>query len=286
MIPKFSDTQTPAERATFIAKVRTSSHDNPEAVEADLSREFAKCGMKLRIADVNAVGVYDAGEKAFRATHTDPSVPSPQHVSGPGFSEGLLADLLEAHAIMKRLGLSFEAFADEFRNNHLTCVQEILALGEWRYASNVVRDFKAGAGKKNVDWKFDSKGVTVLLEVKYRRTDWRRNHPETIVFNAAALFADIAGKFGPAAPNAWRVAHVTVVQPIDDTIAAECSAFLKTAPLDAIILEPLDQRTGPFIFGNCTDEIGPHLGADYIYVRPPVVAYAYRRPSMRLPMKT
>lgn len=290
MIPKFSDIQTPADRAALIAKVRTSSTESPHAIEAELGQTFEKCGMKLRIAEIgppllaDPVGVYDAGDKDFTTTHTNPSISASQHVSGPGFSDGLLADLLEARAIAKRHGLSFEAFTDEFRSSHLTCVQEILALGLWRYATNVVRGYKASAGsKKNVDWKFDSNGMTVLLEVKYRRTDWRRNNPETIVFNAATMFNDIAEKFGAPVPNTWRVAHVTLVQPIDETIARECESFLCGAPLDAIILEPLDQSRGPFIFGNYVGDIRPHLGGSYVYVRPSVVPFVYRRPSKKLP---
>ncbi len=50
-------------------------------------------------------------------------------------------------------------------------------------------------GGSDVDWKFTSDGIEVLLEVKFRRTDWRRGHAETVTYTLANLFADISRNF-------------------------------------------------------------------------------------------
>lgn len=286
MIPNFNFSQTSAERTSLIKKVLTRSKLPAEQVEAEISTSFAKCGMDLRVAEIGQniqaepVGVYDAGEKDFSAIPGGGPVIGSQQVSGPGFSYGLLADLLEAHAICGRHGIAFEDFAGEFKGSHLTCIQEVLALGAWPHATNVVRGFKATDGKKNVDWKFISKEKTVLLEVKFRRTDWRRNHPETVTYKTDNLFGDIAEKFPPASPEIWRIAHINVVQPVDDEIAEACSRFLKCAPVDSVIVEPLNQAGAPVIFGENIDEVRAHMeGSLRTYMRPGKSPIIFRRPS-------
>jgi hypothetical protein len=289
MFPSFNFTQTPAQRIALIQKVNTFSNISAEQLESEISKSFANCGMELRVAEIgrgiqqDLVGVYDAYEKDFSAMHNSGrDAVGPTLVTGPGFSYGLLADLLEAHAVCCRHGIGFEDFADEFKGSHLTCIQEILALGAWPHAINPQHGFRTSAGKKNVDWKFSTKGKTVLLEVKFRRTDWRRNHPETEIYKIENLFQEISEKFPDRASDVWRIAHIHIIQPVDNDVASACEKFLASSHLDALVVEPLNQIGAPIILGSIAEQVRAHLrGGSRCYMRPLSIPIVFRRPSTR-----
>ena len=137
------------------------------------------------------------------------------------------------------------------------------------------------AGKKDVDWQFAAGAIPVLLEVKFRRTDWRRGHPETVTFNLPRLFAEIGEKFPDANAGFLRVAHVVLVQPIDGDVCQAAQDFAASAMVDAVILQPLNEVGGAqiVVLGKSADLVRAQVQESRTFHRPGVVPIIYRRPS-------
>ena len=225
--------------------------------------------------------IYDANEHAFGADPCPPSRVHSQRVSWPTLSYGLLTDLIEVVRIKKRYGIQLTAeLINSFRDDHLTTIQEFIALGHWRNPTKVVPNFRATDDGKDVDWKFEVDGVTVLLEVKFRRTDWRRGHPETLTFKFANLFEKIADKFPSVIENALRVAHVVVVQPPDHELLSEAERFSQGTVVDAVVVESINGGD-PVVVGREAARVSTGLGRRREFPRPEVIPFVFARPSIR-----
>lgn len=249
----------------------------PVLVRMDYDEQFArKVGRP-----VPPITVYDAGEKEFGPEPGDTRRVHSQRVVGPALTQGLLPDLLELIRIWKRCGLRLTPTQiDSLQHSHLTTVQEFLALGRWNQPVNITPNFRATKGGSDVDWKFTSDGIEVLLEVKFRRTDWRRGHAETVTYTLANLFADISKKFPAARKGLLRVAHVVLVQPADGALIAEGCAFAAQSGIDALIIESLNVGQVEVV-GPCATQVRAMIGQQRTFLRPEIIPFAFARPSQR-----
>jgi hypothetical protein len=166
------------------------------------------------------------------------------------------------------------------RDEHLTAVQEFLALGRWRRPASVVPHFQATNNGKDVDWKFETDGTTVLLEVKFRRTDWRRGHPETVKFNFANLFEEIDAKLPGSRPGLLRVAHVVLVQPPDRALLVAAKKFSQSPAVDAVIIESINVGEVE-VLGREAERVRPEIGRAREFPRPDIIPIVFARPSIR-----
>jgi hypothetical protein len=123
--------------------------------------------------------------------------------------------------------------------------------------------------------------MPVLLEVKFRRTDWRRGHPETVTFNLPRLFAEIGEKFPDANAGFLRVAHVVLIQPIDGGVYQAAQDFAASAMVDAVILQPLNEAGGSqvAVLGKSADFVRAQIRESRTFHRPGVIPIIFRRPS-------
>lgn len=59
-------------------------------------------------------------------------------------------------------------------SDHIATVEEICWLDAWHNPTEIVPEFSFPNSSKSVDWRFNSCGLTINLEVKYRPRDWMR----------------------------------------------------------------------------------------------------------------
>jgi len=295
MFTKFPASQTREERVALVRGAIDAKAHSAEELECEMCELFAHWGAVPVLArltyderfarqagrPVPPITVYDAQEADFGAEPGPARRVHSQRVTGPALTQGLLPDLLEMIRIWKHCGIKLTpTLIDSLHHSHLTTIQEFLALGHWRQPENIEPNFRATAGAKDVDWKFTSGGIDVLLEVKFRRTDWRRGHPETVTFTLANLFSDIAEKFPLARKGLLRVAHVVLVQPADEELFAEAEKFATQPEIDALIVESLNVGSVEVV-GSCAEQVRAMIGRGRTFRRPEVIPFAFARPSKR-----
>jgi len=295
MIPQFPQGQ---DRDGRIQLIREVVNQAAAELEAELTGLFQACEKPLVLTrltyppewskkagqPIPPIVVYDAGEADFRAEPDDSGHirMRSQMITAPMVSHGLLLDLLEMNHLRKNLGIAMtKGMATSFKNSHLTTIQEFLALGKWQTPAAIIPNHRATAGKKDVDWRFDVGATPVLLEVKFRRTDWRRGHPETEKFNSSYLFDSIEGKFPDASAGFLRVAHIILVQPIDREVLQAADDFTKSPMVDAVILDPLSESNGAgmIVIGRKADFVRTQIKDCRVFPKPNVVPIIFRRPS-------
>jgi hypothetical protein len=266
-----------------------------EEVDGELARFFSNWGgtpcldcvtydahIRRRQPGIRPTVIYKIDEPKFGGDpRTDPQKMGSLQVWGPNITYGLLQDIFEVIHIWKAKSLRWtDEMRASFKNDHLTAVQEVLALGRWMRASNVIGNFKTTTKTgKDVDWRFDIGNTQVLLEVKFRRTDWRRGHPETKTFNTESLFEEIESKFPESGDDSLHVAHVTLIQPTDKDVISAAKEFSKSLRIHAVILESTNGGEITIV-GRERNRVERELTNIRRFPRPAVAPIIFKRPSM------
>jgi hypothetical protein len=234
-----------------------------------------------RYPTLRPITVYRVNESDFGGPATKQPNKHSSRVWGPCITEGLLEDLLETLRLWSHYHFALDsAWRTGFRNSHLTTIQEILALGCWPAAANPVPRHRTGNGSHDVDWRFMVADREVLMEVKFRRTDWRRGHPETETYNHDLLFAGIAEKFPQPTTQQVNVAHVVIIGEIDEIVRVAAQRFACDPSISAVVLDGL-QNGGIEIFGREAAWVECQCRRSRTFRRPEVMPIYFARPVMR-----
>ncbi|MBC2592760.1 hypothetical protein H5P28_00655 [Ruficoccus amylovorans] len=172
---------------------------------------------------------------------------------GIGLNEGNLIRLSKACEIGRKY---FEnQWPHKFKaailntKDHLSFIEELHWLNRWRRVSHIeyeARPFLKQECKKRVDWRFQSLGVTVNLEVKYRPRDWARtvdgseNHAVK-----SSYFADVPDKFPSQNPGELNLVAFSSLAPIDRSLQEEINTFLtEYNTIDGVLVWSMNSQDG------------------------------------------
>jgi hypothetical protein len=209
-------------------------------LELEIKTHIATFGGGLEIE----VAYYDLPRPDFGKSAPDPTSGSAAFTAlGIGYTWGDLFQLSKACMNGRRL-LSDKVWPLDFQedllnNRHYSCVQELLWLGRFKNALNVLHAAKPFPNSaKDVDWRFKSDGQVINLEVKYRPADWTKlvDGP-AISPSRVDDFHDVFGKFPTKREDELNLLAVTSVAPLDDSIDVACRELLKEIPtLDGVFI--------------------------------------------------
>ncbi len=120
-------------------------------------------------------------------------------------------------------------------------------LGRWHSPRHVKMTYRHNPKTNHdVDWRFNSCGQVINLEVKTRRRDWIGvTDGPYFSRDFDSYFEDLKGKFGPQQNGELNVVAVTTFTPPDTSLRRCTSRFLDSHPeIDAIVFWSLHQPDG------------------------------------------
>lgn len=131
--------------------------------------------------------------------------------------------------------------------HHLAVIEEIVWLGRWHSPRYVKMTYRHNPETNNdVDWRFNSCGQVINLEVKTRRRDWMGVTDGTCFSrDFDSYFEDLEGKFGPQKNGELNIVAVTTFAPPEASLRRCTTRFLDTHPeIDAVVFWSLHQPNG------------------------------------------
>ena len=131
--------------------------------------------------------------------------------------------------------------------HHLAVIEEIVWLGRWHSPRYVKMTYRHNPGTNNdVDWRFNSCGQVINLEVKMRRRDWMGvTDGPCFSRDFDSYFEDLEGKFGPQKNGELNIVAVTTFAPPDRSLQRCTARFLDTHPeIDAVVFWSLHHPNG------------------------------------------
>lgn len=171
------------------------------------------------------------------------------HATGYGLDWGDLVTLSKVIKLARELwGLNWtRAYRTQLclNRNHLPVIEELWWLGMWHQPTGIERECAlAGCCGQTVDWRFQCRGITVNLEVKYRPHDWLR------FVNARAYgrllrgyFRTLAGKFPVRPRGHLNVVGMTLLGSLGEELRSHAVDFLRThPPVDAFCFWSIARR--------------------------------------------
>jgi hypothetical protein len=125
--------------------------------------------------------------------------------------------------------------------DHLSTIEEMIWLSSWHNVTDIeseVQPWKSIGVKKSIDWKFNSCGQTINLEIKYRARDWVRvtDGPEYSIARPS-YYEDVDGKFLRKLNGELNLVGISSYAVPDRSWREETHDYLDKNPqIDAIIL--------------------------------------------------
>jgi hypothetical protein len=155
---------------------------------------------------------------------------------GYGLDWGDLVTLSQAVLIARRVWGRY--WVREFRermthfNNHLSTVEELWWLGLWDSPSRIERECAYCAPRwRSVDWQFQTQGVVINLEVKYRPYDWLRFvDAECYVNRRQHYFDGLAEKFPCKCDGQVNLVAMTLLGSLGCDLQIQAAEFLRLHP--------------------------------------------------------
>lgn len=269
LLPDFPAQQTADERVALLreildAKVHAVSH-----LESELSELCASWGQRLVIAPLPlGKAIAETLGRPYRKVFGYRLEPEPDQASS--FVVGLVADLLEANAILHRLELT-PGTKRALYSDHLNTIFRILALGGWAFKSAIAGN-RVDDCCGPTDWtlKIGEIEVQLSVEIFLERPggDWERQLLESGL-------RTIAGRFSPPGPNVSRVVHFILGHPPRSELVRKLVELAAIGTVDAIVLHPLSGNHFA-IFGQHAPRLEPAVGCGRVFPRPPLAPIAFR----------
>ncbi|MDP2136520.1 MAG: hypothetical protein Q8J74_01580 [Candidatus Didemnitutus sp.] len=190
-----------------------------------------------------------SGQGSERTIPSDPTCLSfLKDADGIGLNLGCplrLVRAIDALALIpeEEAALSLASLCDP--RNHLAAVEETLWMTGWR-SGKIRRGGRLPGQSGDVDWRIEVESVVVLLEAKFRRSDWARLVDYDTFLKAGDGFLSKALHKFPieAAAGELHVVGVTTFDAVSETLLDSISAELLAAPqVHGIVIRSLLQMT-------------------------------------------
>ena len=164
-------------------------------------------------------------------------------------------DLVTLSKVVKFARLQWsEYWVRQFRErmkhfgNHISTVEELWWLGLWKSPIHVQRECAICAPYwRTVDWQFETQGVVINLEVKYRNSDWLRFVDLVSYINQLDSYFDtLAEKFPAKVAGQINLVGITLLGSLGALLRQRALAFLQTHPaLDGFLFCSVARRDLP-----------------------------------------
>lgn len=125
---------------------------------------------------------------------------------------------------------------------HLCGIEGLLWLTGWKSLSSIRRGGQISGAKGDVDWAFTTNGFPILLEAKFRRSDWPRlSDKESFVQLGDGFLSSALHKFpDPPQSAALQVVGITMFDNIDEGIMHGIGHELEATPqIHAVVIRSL-----------------------------------------------
>jgi hypothetical protein len=130
-------------------------------------------------------------------------------------------------------------------NNHISTIEEIWWLGLWDAPSRIERECAYCAPYwRSVDWQFQTQGVVINLEVKYRSYDWLRFvDPAGYANQLNHYFDGLAEKFPGKCAGQVNLVAMTLLGSLGDELRRRAEAFLQShSTIDGFLFWSIARR--------------------------------------------
>lgn len=278
MLPNFPKQQTSDERVALLRETLDAKVHELTRLESELSELCALWGQKLTIAPLPlSQAIAETLSRPYRKVlgyrlDPEPNLPS-------SFVVGLVVDLLEANAILRRLPGLTSGTKNALYSDHLNTVFRVLALGGWAFTS-AIPGHRVDASRSPTDWSLRIGEIEVQLSVEIFLErpggDW-----EGQLLKSG--FREIAGRFNSPGPNVSHVVHFILGHPPRSELVRNLVELAAVGTVDAIVLYPLSGNHFA-IFGRHAPRLEPVVGCGRVFPRPPLAPIAFRHTDAGAPM--
>jgi hypothetical protein len=168
---------------------------------------------------------------------------------GVGLNLGCPVRLLRALDALARLSAKDQMDVRKGLENppqHLATVEELLWLNAWSSPSEVRRAGRLTGASGDVDWALKSKGFPILLEAKFRPSDWPRHTDNgTFVPMLGSFLGKAAHKFpDPPGDDALHLVAITAFENMTVDIVHVIGGELEQCPqIHGVVFKTLAQMT-------------------------------------------
>jgi len=183
-----------------------------------------------------------SGRGSYRPNPADPQHPSYLNTcDAVGLNLGCPVRMLRAMDAITQLSPADQQIARVNLKNtpeHLSAVEEILWSTDWKSPSGLRR----GPTPSSYDWAFEVNGVTVLLEAKFRRSDWPRlSERGSFLKTDDGFLSNALHKFPyPKQGDALHVVGITTFDTITEEFIDIVGYELQAAPqIDAVVFRSM-----------------------------------------------
>ena len=132
--------------------------------------------------------------------------------------------------------------------NHISTVEELWWLGLWKSPVHVLRECAICVPYwRTVDWQFETQGVVINLEVKYRNHDWLRFVDLVSYINQLDSYFDtLAEKFPAKVAGQVNLVGITLLGSLGALLRQRALDFLESHPtLDGFLFWSIARRDLP-----------------------------------------
>lgn len=166
-----------------------------------------------------------------------------------GMSRGCPLRLLRALDVLTSLNRPDQ---EELRSRlktgreHLSTIEELLWCTGWADLRSIGRGGQLPNAQGDIDWKLRVGAETILLEAKFRQSEWARLTDRTFTTVGKGFLSKAGHKFAPIPQDeAIRVVGITTFTGADDETMNEVGLELEENPeIDAVIIRGLLPLTG------------------------------------------
>jgi|JI10StandDraft_1071094.scaffolds.fasta_scaffold200276_3 hypothetical protein len=168
---------------------------------------------------------------------------------GYGLDWGDLVTFSKVVKLARRLWGRYwtRAFRERMKhfNNHISTIEEIWWLGLWESPTRIERECAYCAPYwRSVDWQFQTQGVIINLEVKYRAYDWLRYvDPAGYAKQLHRYFDGLAEKFPGRCAGQVNLVAMTLLGSLGDELRNRTEVFLQSHPaIDGFLFWSIARR--------------------------------------------
>lgn len=163
--------------------------------------------------------------------------------------------------------------------NHLSVVEELWWLGQWESPIAIQQECSPFPScDRTVDWQFQTGGVVINLEVKYRPGDWLRWVDARLYASLLDSYSDtVAEKFPRKLPGQVNLVAMTLLGALGPELRARTTAFLEAHhTLDGVLFWSIARRDLP----GCECLLRPEAGFVRSLLRPAEEEDRWRNPFL------
>jgi hypothetical protein len=263
------------ERGEAARRARMLLEDVPRLTGGRLRLRF------IERADSEIWPFYVFTNQEYRPDYFNPAFHFRACAIGYGLNWG---DLVTLSKVVKFARQTWgEHWVSQFRErmkhfgNHISTVEELWWLGLWKSPVHVQRECAFCAPYwRTVDWQFETQGLVINLEVKYRNHDWLRFVDLVAYINRLDSYFDtLAEKFPVKVAGQVNLVGITLLGSLGALLRQRALAFLESHPaLDGFLFWSIARRDLP----GCECVLRPSSGFVRELLRPADEEDRWRNP--------